>query len=237
MADDHHYEHTISRIRDVIDHPIVDADAHLVEPFPLILEELREILGPSAEADFGRSRYHTLYSSTAAWPPMSDDQRRRDWAVAPVWWGTPVNATDRAAAYVPQAFHRRLEQLGIDHALVYPSWLGMTRIPEAELRMACCRAVNRYLARATSDYRDRMTPVAMLPTATPQEAIDELEYVVNVLGMKAIMIDSSVDRVVPSGPTSMTSSAPGCADGTPTASIRSMTTTRSGPGVCPWASQ
>ena len=81
MEDEHDYARTISRIRDVTDHPIVDADAHLVEPFPLILEELRDILGPTAEADFARSRYHTLYSSTEAWPPMSDEQRRRDWAV------------------------------------------------------------------------------------------------------------------------------------------------------------
>jgi len=197
MEDEHDYASTIARIRAVIDHPIVDADAHLVEPFALILAELREILGPTAEADFARSRYHTLYSSTEAWPPMSDEQRRQDWAVAPVWWGTPVNAIDRTAAYVPQAFHRRLEQLGIDHALVYPSWLGMPRIPEAELRVACCRAVNQYLARATSEYRDRMTPVAMIPTGTPQEAIDELEYAVHALGYRAIMIDNSVDRVVP----------------------------------------
>ena len=142
MADEQDYERRISRIREIVDHPIVDADAHLVEPFPFILEELREILGPNAEADFARSRYHTLYSSTTAWPPMSDDQRRREWAVAPVWWGTPVNATDRAAAYVPEAFYRRTEQLGIDHGAVYPSWLGMTRIPEAELRAACCRAAD-----------------------------------------------------------------------------------------------
>ena len=59
----------------------------------------------------------------------------------------------------------------------------MPRIPEAELRTACCRAVNRYLTHAMSEYRDRLTPVAMIPTTTPQEAIDELEYVVNVLGL------------------------------------------------------
>ena len=124
MTEEHEYERTISRIRAVIDHPIVDADAHIVEPFPLILDELREILGPTAEADFGRSRYHTLYSTTSAWPPMTDDQRRRHWAVAPVWWGTPVNAIDRTAAYVPQALHSRLEQLGIDHALGVPKLAG-----------------------------------------------------------------------------------------------------------------
>jgi predicted TIM-barrel fold metal-dependent hydrolase len=197
MTVDHDHEGTIARIREAVDHPIVDADAHLVEPFPLILEELREILGPNALAEFERSRYHTLYSSTAAWPPMTDEQRQREWAVAPVWWGTPINAVDRVAAYVPQALSERLERLGIDHALVYPSWLGMPRIPEADLRVACCRAVNRYLARATSEYRDRITPVAMIPTVTPQEAIEELEYAVTVLGLKAIMIDNSVDRVIP----------------------------------------
>ena len=68
MTVEHNYEGRISRIREAVDHPIVDADAHLVEPFPLILEELREILGPHALAEFERSRYHTLYSSTAAWP-------------------------------------------------------------------------------------------------------------------------------------------------------------------------
>jgi hypothetical protein len=168
MTGDHDHERTISRIRKIVDHPIVDADAHLVEPFHLILEELREILGPNALAEFERSRYHTLYSSTAAWPPMTAEQRQREWAVAPVWWGTPIHATDRVAAYVPEALYGRLERLGIDHALVYPSWLGMPRIPEADLRVACCRAVNQYLARATSEYRDRITPVAMIPTVTPQ---------------------------------------------------------------------
>ena len=83
MADDHNYARTISRIRKTIDHPIVDADAHLVEPFPLILEELREILGPNAEADFARSRYHTLYSSTAAWPATKI--KLSGWLILTTW--------------------------------------------------------------------------------------------------------------------------------------------------------
>ena len=37
MAEEQDYERRISRIREVIDHPIVDADAHLVEPFPSFL--------------------------------------------------------------------------------------------------------------------------------------------------------------------------------------------------------
>jgi hypothetical protein len=191
-------EQAISRIRDSIAHPVLDADAHIVEPFPMFLDELRQILGANAEAEFRRSRYHRHYSGLESWIPLSADQRRREWAVAPSWWGTPVNAPDRCAAYVPELLHRRLDVLGIDHALVYPSiGLGLPRIPEAELRVASCRALNSYLARATFDYRDRLTPVAVIPTNTPEEAIAELDFAVQVLGLKAIMIDSSVDRVVP----------------------------------------
>jgi Amidohydrolase len=194
--DDH--RHRIARIRERIDHPIVDADAHLVEPFPLFVDELRQILGHDAEAEFNRSRYHTLYSGLATWASASAEERRRDWRVAPSWWGTPVNAPDRSAAYVPELLHRRVEQLGLDHAVVYPSiGLGLPRIPEPELRVASCRALNSYLAQSTAEYRDRLTAVAVIPTATPEEAIGELEHAVSVLGLKAIMIDSSVDRVVP----------------------------------------
>jgi predicted TIM-barrel fold metal-dependent hydrolase len=196
FRDDH--RRRIAWVRERVDHPIVDADAHLVEPFPLFLDELRQILGHDAEIEFNRSRYHTLYSGLATWASASSEERRWDWRVAPSWWGTPVEATDRTAAYVPELLHRRVEQLGLDHALVYPSiGLGLPRIPEADLRVASCRALNSYLARATGEYRDRLTAVAVIPTSTPLEAIGELEYAVSVLGLKAIMIDSSVDRVVP----------------------------------------
>ncbi|MDA8047765.1 MAG: amidohydrolase family protein [Actinomycetota bacterium] len=199
MANSEDHDKLIGDIRARIGHPILDADAHLVEPFVLFLDELRAILGQGAEADFRSSRYHEFYSGPATWVHMEPEERQRLAAVAPSWWGTPINTPDRVAAYVPELLHRRLDRIGIDHALVYPSiGLGLPRIPESELRAASCRALNTYLSKATADFRDRLTPVAVIPTVTPHEAVAELDHAVTVLGMKAVMIDSSVDRMVPS---------------------------------------
>jgi hypothetical protein len=44
---------------------------------------------------------------------------------------------------------------------------------------------------------DRMTPVATIPAHTPQEAIEELEYAVQTLGFKAVMLSSNVKRPIP----------------------------------------
>jgi predicted TIM-barrel fold metal-dependent hydrolase len=189
---------SIEGIRSRIEHPIVDADAHVVEPFPLFLDELRAILGPRAGEEFAASRYHQLYSGLGAWEPMDDVARREVWQVAPTWWGTPVNAVDRVAAYVPEKLAARLGEIGIDFAVVYPSMgLMLPRMPEDELRQASCRALNTLLAREFAPFADRMTVVATIPMHTPHEAVRELEHAVGVLGLKAIMIDSSVDRVVP----------------------------------------
>jgi predicted TIM-barrel fold metal-dependent hydrolase len=188
----------IEAIRSRIDHPIVDADAHVVEPFPLLMEELRTVLGANAERDFARSRYHRLYSGVGTWAAMDDSARRDVWQVAPTWWGTPVRAADRVAAYVPEKFAARLDEIGIDFAIVYPSaGLMLPRIPEDDLRQAGCHALNTLLAREYAPFAEHLTVVATIPMHSPAEAIAELEHAVQVLGMKAIMIDGSVDRVIP----------------------------------------
>jgi hypothetical protein len=42
-----------------------------------------------------------------------------------------------------------------------------------------------------------MTPVACIPAKTPQEAIDELEFAVRRLGLKAVVIQTNVRRPIP----------------------------------------
>ena len=50
-------------------------------------------------------------------------------------------------------------------------------------------------------YGDRMTPAAVIPTHTPEEAIAELDYAVNQLGLKAAVLNSYVARTEPDGRT------------------------------------
>jgi Amidohydrolase len=46
-------------------------------------------------------------------------------------------------------------------------------------------------------YADRLTPAAVIPMHTPDEAIEELEYAIGVLGLKAAVLAGDVLRPVP----------------------------------------
>jgi hypothetical protein len=63
----------------------------------------------------------------------------------------------------------------------------------------CCRAYNTYAADLYRDYSDRITPVAVIPMYTPDEAVAEMEYAVSELHLKAAMFSGSqgVFRTIP----------------------------------------
>jgi predicted TIM-barrel fold metal-dependent hydrolase len=91
---------------------------------------------------------------------------------------------------LPRLLHERLDELGIDFVMLFPSrGLLMSYIPEEELRRGGCRALNHYYAELYGPYSDRIAPVAAIPMTTPQEAIEELEYAVETLGFKAVVMN------------------------------------------------
>jgi predicted TIM-barrel fold metal-dependent hydrolase len=59
-----------------------------------------------------------------------------------------------------------------------------------ELRPLICRALNMYMAELHAGLSDRILPVAAIPMHTPDEAIEEMEYAVKVLGMRAVLLPS-----------------------------------------------
>ena len=97
------------------------------------------------------------------------------------WWGIPTrNTLDRATAMLPAAAvrtprsdrHRRRDRLPDVRA---------HRDPPHRRRAAAralARVQHRTPPRRTRPYRDRILPVACIPTFTPEEAIAELEYAV-----------------------------------------------------------
>ena len=115
------------------------------------------------------------------------------------WWGIPTrNTLDRATAMLPELLYERLDQIGIDVAIAYPTY-GLTAIhlTDDELRPALSRAFNTYVAEVYAPYRDRILPVACIPTFTPEEAIAELEYAVGELGLRAVMMGGAIPRPFP----------------------------------------
>jgi predicted TIM-barrel fold metal-dependent hydrolase len=186
-----------SGIRASLDHPIIDADAHLVEYLPALISYLQaegitsDDLHLTAWTNF-RPRLDTRGMS------LDDCIRHRITRMA--WWGLPPVALDLATVTAPRLYRKRLDDFGIDFGVVYPSLaLGYVNIDHDEVRVAACRAYNRYVADAFADVRDRLEPAAVISMNTPEEAVGLLDDALS-LGLKTAMIPSYVRRSIPALP-------------------------------------
>jgi predicted TIM-barrel fold metal-dependent hydrolase len=118
----------------------------------------------------------------------------------PGWWGVPTkNTRDRATAMLPKLLHERMGELGLDFAVIYPTSgaLFAPFLRDEEVRRAACRAFNMYTADQFRGLGDRLSPAAVVPMYTPQEAVEELEFAVKTLGFKSVMLGSLPRRTVP----------------------------------------
>jgi predicted TIM-barrel fold metal-dependent hydrolase len=183
-----------AEIRAGLSHPVIDGDGHWMEPIPVFLEYLGEAGGPKAVDQmraFWRAR-DAWYRAT--WPERHHKRLRRT-----IWWGVTSNTLDKATALLPALLNERLPELGIDFAMIYPSFgLTINTISQDDLICAAARAYNRMTAEMFAPYAARFAPVAVLPAHTPQQAIEELEYAVRQLGYKAIMLRGNQERPIPS---------------------------------------
>ena len=192
-----------AKLRKQFGHPVVDADGHWIETAPVMkgffLDFVKDLGGRDLAARF-EAAGGLDYDDTVLrpWSRLSDDERRQLWTTRPPWWTLPAsNTLDRATAHLPQLLYERLDDFGIDFAVLYPSrTLTTPAIKEAELRQVACRALNVYHAELYGGFGDRMTPTAMIPMHTPEEGIAELNHAIGELGLKAIMINGLVHRPI-----------------------------------------
>ena len=181
------------RLREQIDHPILDADGHTIEYLPCIYDLVREIGGARAVDAF-----RLIVDAGSLVRSLSHDDARRVGAFRLGWWGLAVDTLDRATVMLPKLYYERLEELGLDYAVCYPTY-GLTAIGlhDPDVRLPVVRAFNRYYAEEYRPYADRLAPAAIIPVHTPQEAIDELDYAVGELGLKVAMLSGHVVRARP----------------------------------------
>ena len=173
----------VSQIRRRLAHPIIDADGHLVEFMPMVIDCMREVADDEVAERFISYR-RSPFTSGGGYLPTR------------VFFGNPLGL-DRMTVLLPKLLYRRLEEIGLDFALLFPtSGLSVLSNPDDELRQAASRALNTYYARVFADYRDRLEPVAVIPTFTPDEAVAELDHAVGVLGFKAVVMSGVVPRRV-----------------------------------------
>ena len=182
-----------AKLRADLDHPVIDADGHWLEYYPVVRAAMESIGGEAATRamDMGGSRVGSSLRMTVA-------ERRHANVPQEAFWGSPTkNTRDRATAMMPKLLYERLDELGIDFAILYPTMgLGFPRVNDKEARIAACRAFNIYCAELFEPFKDRMTPAAVIPMHTPEEAIEELEHAVNELNLKVVMLNSLIDRPI-----------------------------------------
>lgn len=184
-----------AKIRSRLAHPVIDGDGHHIEYMPYV----RDLLTDDAGRDIAE-KFDQLMHGSALVRQIPLESRRSAGVTRTAWWGLPTrNTLDRATAMLPNLLYDRLEELGIDYAVLYPTYgLTVTAHPDDELRPAMARAFNRYSFEVFAGLRDRLEPVAAIPMATPDEALAELDHAVGELGLKAVMMAGIVPRPVPS---------------------------------------
>jgi predicted TIM-barrel fold metal-dependent hydrolase len=187
--------HTSARnLRSRLRHPVVDADGHWIEYMPAMREEFRRIGGEAAvEAlDVATARVPTALK-------MSVAERSHKRVGMEAFWSSPSeNVLDRATAMFPRLMYERLDELGIDFSVVYPTaGLSFHRMQDTRLRRAICRAYNVFAAEQFRGLSDRIIPAAIIPMYTPEEGLEELEFVVKQLGYKVVMVGGMMRRRVP----------------------------------------
>ena len=182
-----------AEIRGQLSHPIIDSDAHWLEFGPMVQRRMYEIGGEKALEGF------TGTQEIVPLQEMGPTGRAHMGYGHPGFWMLPMkNTRDRATAMMPKLLSERMNEFGLDFCVMYPTG-GFATMMQAddEVRRAASRAFNIFSAEFFADYSDVMTPVALIPMHTPDEAIDEIVYIREKLGLKACLFSGMVPRPVP----------------------------------------
>lgn len=185
-----------AEIREQLGYPIIDTDFHTEEFVPAFFDYLEQVGGVNI---VDRFREKFPGSSRTRWFTQTPEERHHYRTARPPFWTRVTgNTLDLATVNLPKLLHERLQETGSDFAVVYPNLsLFAATIGDEEVRRAVVRAANLYHADIFRPYSDRLTPVAIIPLHTPAEGIEELEFAIQELGLKAVQIPGYVKRVIP----------------------------------------
>jgi predicted TIM-barrel fold metal-dependent hydrolase len=180
-------------IRNQLDHPVIDADGHLVEHLPAVLPHLREHLPARLFDRYVSGEFAGLLSV----PAGTNAERAPSRAPQAGWWGLPTrNTLDRATSMIPALLHDRMDDLGLDVSVLYPTaGFGIAGLADEELRRGLCAGWNAYLAEEVGPWRDRLRVAGVIPMHEPAEAIEEIEHC-HRLGIDVVGLPHGVIRPI-----------------------------------------
>ena len=125
----------VARIKARLDHPVIDSDGHAIEYLPLVRDILREQAGESAAVALD-----AIANSAGLVRNLTSEQRRAAGVTRTSWWGLPArNTLDRGTAMLPALLAQRLGEMGIDHAVLYPTYGLVPAALEGQHRQIAAR--------------------------------------------------------------------------------------------------
>ena len=134
----------VRALRDRLHHPVIDADGHLIEPAPLFNEYLRKVGG----GDMLDRYNHELREH-----PTGSRGNRDAGDMRGAWWGVSNDAYDLATVMAPRLLYSRLDDLGVDFSILYPTLgLALPTIHDGEVRRIACRALNTMNAKFAGSF-------------------------------------------------------------------------------------
>ncbi len=191
----------VSTIRARLDHPVVDADGHVVEALPVLVDHIARAAGDDVARRFvdATPAFAARHAYLLARSDAGGRVPQRGVPMTP-WWALPTTARDRATGFLPGLLHERLDEIGLDYSILYPSAaLACIGHPDAAIRTGACRGLNTYLAELLDGYGDRLDRGGGHPhhhagggarRARPRRA---------VLGFKVVMLNDLVVRPAADG--------------------------------------
>lgn len=191
------------RVREGLDHPVIDSDAHIMEFVPALFDFVRDREGEDFLARFLAVSGLPLgpigtrnTPERIDWESLSTEERRAAWAIRPPWSMPHEKMLDWMTVQLPRLMYERLDEMGLDYVVAFPT-MGLTypHIDDDEIRTKVCRLYNEFIQGHYGEFRDRLTVPALIPMHTPQEAVAELERAA-ALGAKVVMIPSYVFRPI-----------------------------------------
>jgi hypothetical protein len=190
------------KIRSGLGYPVIDTDVHTNDYTPALEDYVSTHGGAHLVDELRKASQDRIerggVSNGKNWYEQTPEERQYYRTIRAPWWARVTkNTLDVATYHLPELLYQRQAEQGSDYSVLFPNnVLAPLGVKDPASRRTLQRAVNHYHADLYRKYSDRLTPVAGIPLNTPEEGIEELEFAVQKLGLKAINIAGSVRRPI-----------------------------------------
>lgn len=174
---------------------LISADSHVLEPPDIFASRLPAGLrdrAPKLVSEDGGSAW--LLDSLEPVPLPASAATGSGYRTSTRRGGRPVTFDDVLPGLYDPAERLLLQDSdSVDAEVLYPSpalWDAVNQLDDAELKLACVRAYNDWLAAFCATSPDRLIGLAKIPTTSCADAREELLRCVKELNLRGVILDA-----------------------------------------------